>query len=230
MQTAVATPALFSKLHAQPLQPPAAAVSGLLFIGPALTVPYVFPSAAVIYIELFSVQHSDSIDRNLVFYSVAILNASSALVRVLGSYLADLYGPFNVQVACSIGGGTLIWAMLGILVSSLPLSSRLLHCSPHNGGSLVISLLYGAFSNAYTSPCLASLAKGPEEIGARTGVALALSSLGVLVSAPIQGALLTSDYHWIRPVAFAATMTFVSGACYFVTRTLHARVTSTWRV
>ncbi|KAJ7818338.1 MFS general substrate transporter [Mycena olivaceomarginata] len=146
----------------------------------------------LIYIELFSVQHSDSIDRNLVFYSVAILNASGALVRVLGSYLADLYGPFNVQVACSIGGGTLIWAMLGI----------------HNGGSLVvISLLYGAFSNAYLAlaiACLASLAKGPEEIGARTGVALALSSLGVLVSAPIQGALLTSDYHWIRPVAFAA--------------------------
>jgi hypothetical protein len=78
---------------------------------------HVFP--AVVYIQLFSVQHSDSIDRNLVFYSVAILNASGALVRVLGTYLADLYGPFNVQVACSIGGGTLIWAMLGMSVSSL---------------------------------------------------------------------------------------------------------------
>ncbi|KAJ7808328.1 MFS general substrate transporter [Mycena olivaceomarginata] len=172
----------------------------------------------LVYIQLFSVQHSDSIDRNLVFYSVAILNASGALVRVLGTYLADLYGPFNVQVACSIGGGTLIWAMLGI----------------HSGRSLVvISLLYGAFSNAYLAlafACVASLAKGPEEIGARTGVVLALSSFGELVSSPIQGALLTSDYHWIRPVAFAATMTFVSGACYFVARTLHARVTSTWRV
>ncbi|KAJ7808325.1 MFS general substrate transporter [Mycena olivaceomarginata] len=191
---------------------PAALQTQWMFIG---LLGLFFP---LIYIELFSVQHSDSIDRNLIFYSVAILNASGALVRVLGSYLADLYGPFNVQVACSIGAGTLIWAMLGI----------------HNGGSLVvISLLYGAFSNAYLAlaiACLASLAKGPEEIGARTGVALALSSLGVLVSAPIQGALLTSDYHWIRPVAFAATMTFVSGACYFVTRTLHARVTSTWRV
>jgi hypothetical protein len=126
----------------------------------------------VIYIELFSVQHSDGIDRNLVFYSVAILNASGALVRVLGSYLADLYGPFNVQVACSIGGGTLIWAMLGMLVSPFPCllvssivpphtpshgtSEFLLMASSslrHNGGSLVvISLLYGAFSNACTSP------------------------------------------------------------------------------
>jgi hypothetical protein len=34
---------------------------------------------------------------NLVFfYSVAILNASRALVRVLGNSLADLYGPLNV--------------------------------------------------------------------------------------------------------------------------------------
>ncbi|KAJ7818336.1 MFS general substrate transporter [Mycena olivaceomarginata] len=200
----------------------------------------------LVYIQLFSVQHSDSIDRNLVFYSVAILNASGALVRVLGTYLADLYGPFNVQVACSIGGGTLIWAMLGMSVSSL-ISSHPPCTSPyptlgtsefsltalrHSGRSLVvISLLYGAFSNAYLAlafACVASLAKGPEEIGARTGVVLALSSFGELVSSPIQGALLTSDYHWIRPVAFAATMTFVSGACYFVARTLHARVTSTW--
>ncbi|KAJ7360716.1 hypothetical protein DFH08DRAFT_951374 [Mycena albidolilacea] len=161
---------------------------------------------------------------NLVFfYSVAIHNASGAFVRVLGNSLADLYGPFNMQVACSIAGGTLIWVMLGMSISSLPLSSRLLHCtsptpaflllslsrsirfpisstiidssflpSPrHKGGSLVaISFLCGVFPNAYLAlafACLASLAKGPE-IGARTGVASALNSFSVLVSASIQDA------------------------------------------
>jgi hypothetical protein len=147
--------------------------------------------------------------------------------------------------------------MLGMSVSSLPLSSRLLHrISPtpaflllslsqsirfpmsstiidsfflpslrHKGGSLVaIGFLYGACASpahhcsrncltetadatdvALASACLASLAKGPEEIewmhspfsayeahspssrpphSARTGVAPALGSFGVLVSAP----------------------------------------------
>ncbi|KAF7347110.1 MFS general substrate transporter [Mycena venus] len=169
----------------------------------------------LIYIQLFSVQHS--VDSTLAFYSLSILNAAGAFVRVLGNHWADIWGPFNVQVGCSVGAGAIIWAMLGI----------------HNGGSLVvISILYGAFSSAYLAlafACFASLAKGPEEVGARAGLALALCSIGTLVSAPIQGALLTDSYHWIRPVAFSATMTFVSGALFFVTRTLHTRVTGSWR-
>jgi len=169
----------------------------------------------LIYIQLFSVTHS--VDSTLAFYSVSMLNASGAFVRVLGNHWADLYGPFNVQVGCAIGAGAIIWAMLGI----------------HDGGSLVvIALLYGAFSSAYLAlgfACFASLAKGPEEVGARAGIALALCSVGALVSAPIQGALLTSSYHWIRPVAFAGTMTLVSGACFFMTRTLKARVSGDWR-
>lgn len=39
---------------------------------------------------------------------------------------------------------------------------------------------------------------------ARTGLALALSSFGSLGAAPVQGALLTHDFHWIRPIAFSA--------------------------
>ncbi|KAJ7126153.1 hypothetical protein C8R44DRAFT_874531 [Mycena epipterygia] len=52
---------------------------------------------------------------------------------------------------------------------------------------------------------------------ARTGIALALSSFLSLFSAPIQGALLTQDFIWIRPVAFSATMMTVGACCYAVT-------------
>ncbi|KAJ6460204.1 MFS general substrate transporter [Mycena sanguinolenta] len=170
----------------------------------------------LVYLQLFSVQHN--VSSSLAFHSIAILNASGAFVRLFGNYWADKYGPFNLQVGCSVTSGALIFAMLGV----------------HNAASLVvIALLYGAFSNWYLAlafPCFASLAKGPEEVGARGGIALAFCSLGALVSGPIQGALLTGEYHWIRPVAFAGTMTFASGLCFLVTRTLHARVTSNWRV
>ncbi|KAF7372358.1 MFS general substrate transporter [Mycena venus] len=168
----------------------------------------------LIYIQLFSVRHN--VDSSLAFYSVSLPNAAGAFIRVLGNHWADIWGPFNVQVGCSVGAGAIIWAMLGM----------------HNGGSLVVtSILYGAFSSAYLAlafACLASLAKGPEEVGARAGLALALCSIATLVSAPIQGALLTDSYHWIRPVAFSATMTLTSGALFFVTRTLHTRVTGSW--
>ncbi|KAJ7216866.1 major facilitator superfamily domain-containing protein [Mycena haematopus] len=170
----------------------------------------------LVYLQLFSVQHN--IGSTLAFHSISILNASGAFVRLFGNYWADAYGPYNLQVGCSIASGVLIFAMLGV----------------HNAASLVvIALLYGAFSNWYLAlafACFASLAKGPEEVGARGGIALAFCSLGALVSGPIQGALLTNDYHWIRPVVFAGTMTFASGVCFFVTRTLHARATSNWRV
>ncbi|KAJ7890606.1 major facilitator superfamily domain-containing protein [Mycena olivaceomarginata] len=125
------------------------------------SIGFYFP---VIYIQLYAVQHS--ISSNLAFYSIAILNISSAFGRISGNYLSDL-----------------IWAMLGI----------------HNAGSLVaMSILYGL---ALALVCMSSLARSPDEVGARTGLALAMSSVGSLVSAPIQGALLTSKFLWIRPVA-----------------------------
>jgi hypothetical protein len=68
--------------------------------------------------------------------------------------------------------------------------------------------------------CLASLARTPDEVGymdcrsalisanlrcarARTGLSMALSSVGSLASAPIQGALLTRKFAWIHPIAFS---------------------------
>ncbi|KAJ6605972.1 MFS general substrate transporter [Mycena sp. CBHHK59/15] len=170
----------------------------------------------VIYIQLFSVQHS--VDGTLSFYSVAIMNGASGASRILINHLGDVYGVFNVQILCSFFAGALIWGMLGI----------------HNGASLVIiSILYGALSGAWLSlcfACFASLARGPEEVGARAGIALALVSVGTLVSAPIQGALLTDRFVWINPVGFAGSMMFAGASMFLVTRMLRARLTGTWRV
>ncbi|KAJ6587778.1 major facilitator superfamily domain-containing protein [Mycena sp. CBHHK59/15] len=143
----------------------------------------------VIYIQLFSVQHN--VDETLAFYSLPILNGASAVGRIFGNHLADLHGPFNIQMLCSFFAGAVVWAMLGV----------------HNGPSLiVVSILYGILSGAWLSLCFAcfsSLARGPEEVGARVGVALAVCSIGTLVSSPIQGALLTDKFTWINPIAFS---------------------------
>ena len=73
---------------------------------------------------------------------------------------------------------------------------------------------------------LGSLAQSPSEIGyaliqelalfslpyqfefsARTGLVLAIASLGCLFAAPTQGALLSRSYLWIRPIAFSSVST-----------------------
>ena len=43
----------------------------------------------------------------------------------------------------------------------------------------------------------------------RTGLALAIVSPALLGSAPLQGALFTSDYKWIRPIAFSGVSSYL---------------------
>ncbi|KAK7045000.1 MFS general substrate transporter [Favolaschia claudopus] len=170
----------------------------------------------IVYIQLFGVQHH--VQGSLAFYSVAIINLASGVSRIIVNHFSDMYGPFNVQILCSLCTGGMIWAMLGI----------------HDGPSLVIiSIIYGAFSGACLSmafACFASFARGPEEVGARAGLALSLVGIAVLISAPIQGALLTDRFSWIRPAGFSGSMMFAGVICFVITRTIKAKRASTWKV
>ncbi|KAF7296945.1 MFS general substrate transporter [Mycena indigotica] len=163
----------------------------------------------VVYIQLLSIQHG--LSTHLAFYAVTMLNAFGTVFRLLGTHAADRYGPLAVMMVCSVGAGGMIFAMLGLT----------------NAPSLVIiSLLYGSFYSTWLAlgfPCVAVLAKGPEEIGARGGIALAFGSIGTLISAPIQGALLTKQFHWIRPIVFSATVVLVSGVAWAMTLWLHSK-------
>jgi len=193
----------------------------------ATDIPYVFTVlgaviAAVgfffplIYIQLFATQHS--VDKNLAFYALAIVNGTSIFGRVAGNYLADIYGPLNVQTLCTFMTGGMIWAMLGI----------------NSPGSLVaVSVLYGTLSGAWLSlalACVTSLAKTPAEAGARTGLALAVVSIGSLISSPIQGALVGSHYRWIRGIGFSGSVVFGGAICLGIARMLQARRTGSARV
>ncbi|KAF7297949.1 hypothetical protein HMN09_01015700 [Mycena chlorophos] len=158
-----------------------------------------------IYIQLYGVTHK--VDPTMSFYSISILNATGLVVRIAGNRWADKYGPFNAMIIASTASGALIWAILGV---------------KDRASLIVVSILYGAASSAWlalTFPAFASLAKGPEEVGARLGVALFLTSFSVLGSAPIQGSLLgTTVYRWVHPVAFSATMVLVSAVLFFIAR------------
>jgi hypothetical protein len=139
--------------------------------------------------QLYAVQHR--VDNVLAFYTVAIINGTGIFGRILGNYLGDVYGPLNIQVPCTFVISSMVWSIIGV----------------HNGASLVVvSTLYGITSGAWLSlafAVLASLSRTPSEIGSRSGLTFTLSSIGALVSGPIQGALLTKQFDWTKPIAFA---------------------------
>ncbi|KAJ7829982.1 hypothetical protein B0H14DRAFT_3465165 [Mycena olivaceomarginata] len=142
---------------------------------------------------------------------IPIMNGSGAFGRVAGTCLAGLYGPFDLQVGCTLVTAATIWAVLGVNTCA---------------ALVLVSVLYGIFSSAWLAlsiDCLAFLARNPNEVGARTGIALALGSFGALGSAPIQGALLTRDFLWIRPIAFSGSIVRASAGCFVVMAVLARR-------
>ncbi|KAF8526886.1 MFS general substrate transporter [Hysterangium stoloniferum] len=158
----------------------------------------------VVYIQLYSVQHS--VGKNLAFYSVAIVNGSGVLGRIVANHLADMYGVWNIHLAMTFVTGAMIWAVLGVSDSA---------------SLIVVGLLYGISSGAWLSllmVALSTLANSPQEIGARMGIGLAFISVAVLGSAPIQGALLSSDFNWLHAVAFSGSMMFVAAGIHLVMR------------
>ncbi|KAF8967924.1 major facilitator superfamily domain-containing protein [Flammula alnicola] len=147
----------------------------------------------LIYIQLYAEEHG--IDKNLAFYSIAIMNACGIPGRLTANYFADIYGSWNIFILATILTSASIFSIFGV----------------HNSGSLiVVSIFYGWFSGAWLSLCVAALASSarhPHEVGSdfrvRTGLGLAIGSFATLGSAPIQGHLLGSTFIWSRPIVFS---------------------------
>ncbi|KAF8950238.1 hypothetical protein BDZ97DRAFT_1934357 [Flammula alnicola] len=78
--------------------------------------------------------------------------------------------------------------------------------------------------------CLATLARRPNEVGARTGIALAISSFGALGAAPSQGTLLTDMFLWDKPIIFSGSMLAASAVCFIAARAYLVKERSTQKV
>ncbi|KAF8800124.1 MFS general substrate transporter [Phlegmacium glaucopus] len=171
------------------------------------------------YIQLYAMDHN--IDQTLSFYSIAIINGAGAVSRLAVNHLGDIYGVWNIQIPITLMTGASIWAVLGI----------------HDRGSLiVVSIVYGMLSSAWLSMTLAgmsTLSASPQEAGARVGVALAVLSLGLIGSAPAQGALLGTEranFIWIKPIAYSASLIMTTTIMYAIVRMLVAKRKGSQRV
>ncbi|KAI0311630.1 major facilitator superfamily domain-containing protein [Amylostereum chailletii] len=127
------------------------------------------------YLQLASVVKG--VNPSLAFYSLSILNASSAFGRVVPNIAVDRVGVFTLIVPSTLACGVIILSLAGLVNAA---------------GTIVIAILFGFFSGACISllgPMLAGMSRDASEIGPS-------------IRPPITGVLLTSHNVWIRPILF----------------------------
>ncbi|KAH7890615.1 MFS general substrate transporter [Phlebopus sp. FC_14] len=141
------------------------------------------------YLQLFAILHG--VDADIAFYTLAVMNAAAIPGRIIPGMLADRFGPFNVMLPALVANAVLVFALFGVSTTA---------------STLVFAILYGFSSGAFLTlcaPCTAALARHPNEIGIRFGIAFSLTGLGALTGAPINGALLGQTFPWFKPIIFS---------------------------
>ncbi|KZS92116.1 MFS general substrate transporter [Sistotremastrum niveocremeum HHB9708] len=183
----------------------------LLVLGAFLLSATSFYCELAVYIQLFCI--TKGFPKTFSFYSLSILNGSSLLGRTIPPIISDKYtGPVPMLIATAFGIAITLFGYLGV---------RDHHIGDLTGVTILSGFFYGGFSSM-VGPAYASTAKNGGEIGIRIGMALAVgAAIPALVSSPINGALLTSRYHWDRALLFSGPLRFPSDA----SRAVSAKVT-----
>lgn len=170
------------------------------------------------YLQVFSEYHG--LSKNIGFYAIPIMNASSIFGRTIPNFLGDVIGPFNVMIPCTVISGGLLFLMFA---------------ATNLGGTIAFGILYGFFSGGFISlitPAAASFSRDLNEIGTRIGITSFVISFALLTGNPIAGALVqvNHSYIWYRPLVFASVVVLAGAACLTASRTILSKRKNTNRL
>ncbi|KAJ7595001.1 major facilitator superfamily domain-containing protein [Mycena floridula] len=182
---------LWEFLHDPPY---VAMLIGALFVFCGLFFP-------VFFIQVNAIQHG--VDTNFAFYSIPILNGASIVGRMLPGFFAPKYGVWNLSTFFTFFSGVVILTMLAV---------------KDVAGTAIFAVFVGIFTGGAIgvfAPMLSSLAKDVNEVGVRIGVVCGACGILGLFASPIAGALLTSNFLWVRPILFAG-ITFSGGSFFYL--------------
>ncbi|KAG1767645.1 MFS general substrate transporter [Suillus occidentalis] len=141
-------------------------------------IAFFFP---LFYMQLDSAKHGISI--NFSFYSLVILNAACFIGRCTAGIAATYMGVLNLTIASTV-------ACSAVIISMMALSDV--------ASVVMLGLAYGYFSGVYIAlvvPLVTVFTPDLSELGARMGICLVFIAFGGLLSGPISGALLGSQYR-----------------------------------
>jgi predicted MFS family arabinose efflux permease len=160
------------------------------------------------YVEIYAVENNIA-DANLSFYIIAIMNAMSALGRVLPNFLSPYTGPFNMLIISSVATFVFAFAFEG----ARSLASL-----------IIISMGFGGATGLFFAlqpVVVVGLCPNPRLIGTRVGMAFCFLSFAVLASNPIAGAIQPAGGYsgvWI----WTGVTTAVGAALMFTARLVKA--------
>ncbi|KAF7303596.1 MFS general substrate transporter [Mycena indigotica] len=167
------------------------------------TIGFYYP---LFYLQLDAIQHG--LDPTFAFYSLVIMNTSSFVGRLAPGFVAHRFAVQRMITVFAACGAVLILCMIAL---------------QDEASVIVIGILYGFFAGCIVtcmSPLLAVLTEDMSELGARLGISVAISGIGILVGPPIDGVLLTEQFIWWRPALFSGLMAMAGFALFVVMLTL----------
>lgn len=132
-------------------------------------------------------------------YLPAILNAASTFGRIIPGILADKYGRLNVYAFGSIITSVIIFCMDSAKV---------------NAAIIVYAVVFGFTSGTIISGATVSItgcADDPRNMGAYTGMGMALGAVGGLIGPPIDGAFVNHYGSFFQATMFSGAMCLFGG-------------------
>lgn len=149
------------------------------------------------YVQIYAITRK-LLTEDVAFYLLSILNAGSAFGRLFPNIAAMRVGPLNIMVPAVILSGVLIFCLI-----------------PVKSGAALIAIvaLFGFFSGCFVSlppTIVVHMTKNRGLIGTRLGMTFSFVGIGMLIGAPIDGAILESAGYtsmWV----FGGVMTVAGG-------------------
>ncbi|KAJ4360679.1 uncharacterized protein N0V89_001246 [Didymosphaeria variabile] len=175
----------------------------------AVFIPYTYISSYAIY-QGVEPQHAYRLS--------ALLNAGAIPGRALPGYVADRFGYFNVMCITSFTCATFIFALW-------------LTSGASEAAITAFAVIFGFWSGAaisLTPVCIGQVCK-TEDYGKRSGTTFSISSLAVLVSIPIAGAIVNaSGGAFTGLIVFAGASYMAAFLAFLLTRIVAAGWS--WRI
>ncbi|KAH8680563.1 MFS monocarboxylate transporter [Xylariales sp. PMI_506] len=160
---------------------------------------------------------SRGMDYNLASYLLAIMNAVSAVGRVVAGRVADKIGRFNTMILTTLLSAIFVLALWIPASSTAPL--------------IVFSAFVGFTNGAYVALVSALVAQISDikQIGTRNGTNWFAYSLGALIGTPVAGALIVRDgggYMYMQ--IFSGVAMFISTCFFLASRTVQVGPAWKW--
>lgn len=188
---------------------------GIIDVESFRDVPFVVWSLGLVtgYICVYSIQfyaqtyavEEFGVMNGLTYYTTPVMNAASTFGRLIPSFMADRYGPFNVLIPCIMLCTILSFAW--IAVTNL-------------AGFWIMAGFFGFASAPIVSMPAAVAAKmtpNLNKLGVRLGFSLMFASIGIVLGAPMGGIILR-NHGWLWFKIFSGIAGVVTTFVFIVCR------------